>query len=83
MKEERNKPGRKPLNGSLYSVMREMDEGDKLIIPIDRLQHAASTASRLKKEFGVLFRVRKMLTSRGNDKWAIVFRLKMGAKDSQ
>ena len=78
-----NKPGRKPFNGSLYSVMREMEEGDRLIIPIERMAHASSTASRLKRDFGALFQVRRMMSSRGNDKWAIVFRLKTGAKDSQ
>ena len=45
--------------------MRQMDVGDVLSFPYEKWNAARSSASKLKKQFGCVFRVRKM--SPGNE----------------
>ena len=50
-------------NQSMYTIMREMDKNSKLIVSIDYWTLARLFASHITREFGVKFKVRRMVTS--------------------
>lgn len=44
---------------TLTRLMRDMNKGDRLILPLDRIRYAKSLASNLKRDYGVKYKVRR------------------------
>lgn len=64
-------PGEEPeypesdiIQGSVYSLLREMEIGDRLLAEVNLWDQVRSTAAILKKEFGAVFTVNKVRTKR-------------------
>lgn len=64
-------PGEEPeypksdiIQGSVYSLLREMEVGDRLLAEISLWDRVRSTAAILKKDFGAVFTVNKVQTKR-------------------
>lgn len=64
-----------PIEESIFSIMRKMDKNTKLIVPIEQWLMARTIARDLKKDFGVEFKVRRMMTSRTKLKLILVERV--------
>ena len=61
---------------SIYTIMREMDPGDKLVVTIEGWQLARDYAWLLKKNFEVEFRVRRMHTKNTKRNFILVERIR-------
>ncbi len=61
--------------GSLYSIMRNMDMNTKLVVPYEQWAMVRSMAHGLKKDFGAKFKVRRMMTPRTKLNFILVKRI--------
>ena len=59
---------------SMYTIMRGMDKNTKLIVSIDHWDLVRMYASQLKRDFGVTFSVRRMITGRTKKNFILVER---------
>lgn len=64
----------KTVEESIFSIMREMDMNTKLVVPMEQWMLARSYAQTLKRDFGVVFRVRRMMTPKSKLKLILVER---------
>ena len=60
---------------SMYTIMREMDPKDKLIVTIDAWNLARNYALMLERNFGVKFEVRRMKTRNTKRNFILVERI--------
>ena len=60
---------------SMYTIMREMDPKDKLIVTIDAWNLARNYALMLERNFGVKFKVRRMKTRNTKRNFILVERI--------
>ena len=60
----------------MYTIMREMDPNDKLIVTIDAWNLARNYALMLGKNFNVKFRVRRMQTRNTKRNFILVQRIR-------
>lgn len=63
------------IEESIFSIMRKMDKNTKLIVPIEQWLMARTIARDLKKDFGVEFKVRRMMTPRTKLKLVLIERV--------
>lgn len=61
---------------SMYTIMREMDPKDKLIVTIDAWNLARNYALMLEKNFNVKFEVRRMQTRNTKRNFILVQRIR-------
>lgn len=61
---------------SMYTIMREMDPKDKLIVTIDAWNLARNYALMLERSFGVKFKVRRMQTRNTKRNFILVERVR-------
>lgn len=59
---------------SIFSIMRDMDFRTRLVVPMEQWMLARSYAQTLKRDFGVVFRVRRMMTSKTKLKLILIER---------
>ena len=52
------------IDASIYSLMKQMDKSEKLVVPIDQWARVRNYAAQLKRNFGVQFEIHRMHTSR-------------------
>ena len=52
-------------HGSIYSLLREMNVGDRLLVPYNMGKSVRPTASNINKEFGAQFKVETLYTVHG------------------
>lgn len=52
----------KELDGSIMTVMKMMNDSDRVFVPLQHRNLAASYASRLKKKYGMIFHINQMRT---------------------
>lgn len=63
------------IEESVLSLMRKMDPNMKLVIPIEMWNSARDYAWRIKRDFGVKFRIRRMKTSKTKKNLILVERI--------
>lgn len=61
---------------SMYTIMREMDPNDKLIVTIDAWNLARNYALLLEKNFEVKFKVRRMQTRNTKRNFILIERIR-------
>lgn len=61
---------------SMYTIMREMDTNDKLIVTIDAWNLARNYALLLEKNFEVKFKVRRMQTRNTKRNFILIERIR-------
>lgn len=61
---------------SIFSIMRDMDFRTRLVVPMEQWMLARSYAQTLKRDFGVVFKVRRMMTSKTKLKLILVERVR-------
>ena len=61
---------------SIFSIMRDMDLRTKLVVPMEQWMLARSYAQTLKRDFDVVFKVRRMMTSKTKLKLILVERVR-------
>lgn len=61
---------------SMYTIMREMDQKDKLIVTIDAWNLARNYALMLEQNFDVKFRVRRMQTRNTKRNFILIERVR-------
>lgn len=61
---------------SIFSIMRDMDFRTRLVVPMEQWMLARSYAQTLKRDFGVVFKVRRMMTSKTKLKLILIERKK-------
>ena len=59
---------------SIFSIMRDMDFRTRLVVPMEQWMLARSYAQTLKRDFGVVFKVRRMMTSKTKLKLILIER---------
>ena len=50
------------VHGSMYSLLREMNIGDRLLVPYEMGKTIRPTASLIKSEFGAVFKTETLYT---------------------
>ncbi len=64
----RKKPGkRNSVHPRPYPLMRFMKKGDSILLPFEKWQAARTAACKLRKQFGSVFAVRKMIIGEPSD----------------
>ena len=64
------------VNGSIYSIMKEMEVDTKLIVHEDAWNAVRPYSHLLKKKYGMWFSVNKMFTNRTKNGYLLIRRLK-------
>ena len=63
-------------NQSMYTIMRDMDLNDKLMVPLENWALARNYACQIKREFGVKFFVRRMRTDHTKKNFILIERVR-------
>ena len=71
----RGRPEIEETTGSVYSIMRSLEVGDRLIVPSECKNAARSSASNFKRIYGVRYTVNQLKDKFGNSRWLVVKRL--------
>ena len=71
----------KELDGSIMTVMKIMNDSDRVFVPLRHRNLAASYASRLKKKYGMIFHINQMRTISTKYAFVVITKEKSSRKE--
>ena len=71
----------KELDGSIMTVMKMMSDSDRVFVPLQHRNLAASYASRLKKKYGMIFHINQMRTISTKYAFVVITKEKSSRKE--